>query len=186
MKGIAGVVTFRKNERLFALSLRPLIGKYKRVPVNFIEKMRSVNPSLRAIRHPCGRYVRTAREHHVRLVSIKSRCGVVTAREMDVRAKRRRVAITVLIRESSTSTSVLRILNPNTVSTCAVDRVKRLSGAGTRAGPLHWLRSAFGGVENGLPSGGGWSARKGIANNHAVARLEWYDFVVGGFKAVQV
>lgn len=185
MERIASVVAVRKNERLLALTLDPLIRKSRRVPIDFVEYVRSVNPTWWAVRLSTCQ-ARAAGEHHVLLVVVQPRCGVIATREMNVGAKRRVETIAVLIGESNASTSVIWVLDPYTVGACAANRIERLRCGGTGTGPLHRLRGALGSVEDRGTSSGGRSACIDVANDHAVAWLECHNLIVGGLEAIQM
>jgi hypothetical protein len=117
MESVAGRVTIGEDEWLLALTLSPPAGENRGVPVDFVEDVRKMNKSSRA--------VAVGGELHVVLVVRQAGCLVPARWEVDVGTERRSITITVLVWEPNTCTCVARVLNTHTVKTIRVGRVQR-------------------------------------------------------------
>lgn len=121
MQTVTSGVSVGKHEGLVSLTGRPLIGEQRGVPVDLIEEMGLVFPSLWA--------VTMCRELHVGLVVVQALRRIVAGWEVDISTERRGISIAVLIGEADTSASISWILDSYSMETIRVRGVQ-------------WLRSA--------------------------------------------
>lgn len=122
MQGVACVVTICEDERLGALVWSPQVTEQQRVPVNFVEQVRSVDPTSGAVSSVLGTSAR--REDHVCLVSVDTGCGVVAGWEMNVGTEGRSITIAALVGETNTCTRICRVLNTDAMKTIRIGWVK--------------------------------------------------------------
>lgn len=176
MQRVASRIAVGENKWLCALTLSPAGGEFRRVPVDFVEEVRSMDPARWA--------VAVGGKLHIGLIGIEPGSRVVAGREMDISSEWRGISIAVLIWETNTSTQVLRILNTNTMQTVRVDRVQWLRSAGSWADPLDWLRCAVREIKNGCSPSSRWGAEVDVTNQHSVTRLESFNLIRGSLEAV--
>ena len=183
MKGVSGIVTVREHERLCTLALSPPLHKQRRVPVDFVEDVRSVDVALGAV-HLLTPSTGTAGPGHVILVVLEASSRVIARREVDISTKRRGVAVAVHVWKTSTGTFVVWVLHPNPVHTIGVCRVGVNVVVGARACELDGLDSfPAGGIKDLGTAGGRWRAELRVANEHTKTLREGHNLVVGRFEA---
>ena len=183
MKRVSSAVAIGQNKGLRALSLLPQVLKRRGIPVNFVEDMGDMNPSFRTIRFaPGGSFA--AREHHIVLEVVEASLGIVTRRKVNISTQRGCILVTVHIREASSSPSIIRVLDPNTMQPIRIWRIRwRIIGL-PWACPLNRLNDALVCVQD-----VGSSARRGsssgiVPNDHAEADREGFDLIIGWFETV--
>lgn len=177
---VSSRVTVGKDKRLSALAFLPAALELGGVPVEFVEEVRRMDPSLGAVLLSvvlCG-------ESHVILVVLQTSLGVVARWEVNVSSEGRGVAVAGDVGETNTFTLVDGILH---ASHHAVG-VGRPRGRVevvlvTRACPLDGLDRALRRIEVGLGTTGRRSSLGGITRENLEANGESFDLVVGGFKA---
>jgi hypothetical protein len=119
VKTITGGVAHGKNEGLLSLVFCPVLCEQRCVPVDLIEEMRLVVPIFWT--------VSVVRELHVGPVRVQTLGGVIARWEVNISTQGRSITIAFLVRETNSGTSIIWILDSNSVQPVGIDRVKRVS-----------------------------------------------------------
>lgn len=174
VQAVTGLVTVGENPRRVSLSWSPAAFELEGIPVDLEEEMRNTDET-------CWASV-AAGESHVVLIVTDTLGWVVARWEVDISSERRGITIALNVWESNTLTINIGILHTNTVHAIGSGRID-LAFGGTRAGPLNWLRSTSGRVED-VASRLRWSTSIWLTNEHTETLRESMDLLVVILEAV--